>query len=546
MIPSLVDELYAWMKLPEGTHLEFKEANNTYDYVKLTKYCCALANEGGGKFILGVNDKFPRTVVGSQAFPNLEKIKADLITKLHIRIDVDEMRADGKRVVVFHVPSRPIGMPVQLDGLYWMRKGQELVPMTPDMLKRIFEEGVPDFSAQVCKGATFQDLDPTAIKRFREMWHEQSGNGSLKNTTDEQLLRDCEAISDKGITYAALILFGTPKALGEHLAQAEVVFEYRSGYQTGPAQQRIEYRRGFFSFYDELWETINLRNDMQHFQVGLFIRNIPTFNEKVIREAVLNAISHRDYRASGSIWVKQYPRKMIITSPGGLPQGITPENILWRQDPRNRRIAEIFLKCGLVERAGQGADRIVEESIKQGKALPDFTHTDGYQVQLAFDCEIQDEQFLRFLEKLGKERIDSFKTEDFLVLDYVHKERPLSEYLPELKIRLKHLVDLGIIERIGRGRGARYLLCQQFYAHTGNSGVYTRKLGLDKETNKELLLKHIRSNASKGSKLDELCQVLPALSSSQVQKLMRELKADGKVLLQGKTKSSLWFLKTDT
>jgi ATP-dependent DNA helicase RecG len=455
MIHSLIDELYAWMKQPEGNHLEFKEAKNAIDHGKLTQYCCALANEGGGKLILGVSDKFPRAVVGSHACPNLEKTKADLIKRLHIRIEADEIHPDGKRVVIFHVPSRPIGMPIQLDGLYWMWRGQELVPMTPDMLKRIFEEGVPDFSAQVCRDATFKDLDANAIKCFREMWHKQSGNGSLKNTSDEQLLRDCEAIVDKGITYAALILFGTHKALGEHLAQAEVVFEYRSGYLTGPAQQRIEYRRGFFTFYDELWNTINLRNDMQHFQDGLFIWNIPTFNEKAVREAVLNAISHRDYRASGSIWVKQYPREIIISSPGGFPQGITPENILWRQDPRNRRIAEIFLKCGLVERTGQGADRIFEESIKQGKALPAFAHTDAYQVVLTLNGEIQDEQFLRFLEKVGKEILASFTTEDFLVLDYVHNERPRSQYPPELKVRLMRLVDLGIVECIGRGRGAR-------------------------------------------------------------------------------------------
>jgi len=545
MTHSLADELHAWMKMPEGNHLEFKEAKNTIDHGKLTQYCCALANEGGGKLILGIADKFPRVVVGSQACLNLEKTKADLITRLHIRIEADEIHPEGKRVVIFHVPSRPIGMPIQLDGLYWMRRGQDLVPMTPDMLKRIFEEGMPDYSAQVCKNAKFQDLDAKAIKRFREMWHKQSGNGSLKNTSDEQLLRDCEAIVDKGITYAALILFGTEKALGEHLAQAEVVFEYRSGYLTGPASQRIEYRKGFFSFYDELWETINLRNDMQHFQDGLFIWNIPTFNEKAVREAILNAISHRDYRTSGSIWVKQYPRKIIISSPGGFPQGITPENILWRQDPRNRRIAEIFSKCGLVERAGQGFDRIFEESIKQGKALPDFAQTDAYQVMLTLDGEIQDEQFLRFLEKIGKEKVAAFSTEDFLVLDYVHKERPLSDYPPELKVRLKLLVDLGIVECIGRGRSARYLLCQQFYIHTGKSGVYTRKIGLDKETNKELLLKHIRSNTKKGATLKELCQVLPALSSSQVQKLMRELKAEAKVILQGKTKASVWFLKTD-
>jgi ATP-dependent DNA helicase RecG len=108
MIHSLVDELYSWMKLPEGNHLKFKEAKNLIDHAKLTKYCCALANEGGGKFILGVPDKFPRVVVGSQACPNLEKAKAELILRLHIRIDADEIYPDGKRVVIFHVPSRPL------------------------------------------------------------------------------------------------------------------------------------------------------------------------------------------------------------------------------------------------------------------------------------------------------------------------------------------------------------------------------------------------------------------------------------------------------
>ncbi len=537
---ALIDELYAWMKLPESAHLEFKEAKSNYDSEKLTQYCCALANEGGGKFILGVSDK-PRAIVGSQACSNLEKTKSDLITRLQLRIEVDEIHPEGKRVVIFHVPARPIGVPIQIKGLYWMRRGEELVHMTQDMLKRIFEEGVPDFSAQVCKHAKFEDLDSKAISRFRELWHKQTGNGALRNSSDEQLLKDCEAVVQKGITYAALILFGTSKALGEHLAQAEVVFEYRSGYVIGPAQQRVEYRQGFFSYYDELWETVNLRNDIQHFQDGLFIWKIPTFNEKVVREAVLNAISHRDYRASGSIWVKQYPRKIIISSPGGLPPGITPENILWRQDPRNRRIAEIFSKCGLVERAGQGTDRIFEESIRQGKSLPDFAHTDEYQVVLTLDGEIQDERFLRFLEKVGKERVASFRTEDFLVLDYVHKERRLPSEPPELKVRLKQLVDLGIIEQLGRGRGTRYILCHRFYEEMGRSAEYTRKRGLDKETNKQLLLSHIHSNAKIGAKFAELTQVLPMLSPNQVKQLVKELKAQGKICSMGNTKASLWY-----
>src|SRR5579872_3766068 len=172
-------------------------------------------------------------------------------------------------VLVFHVPPRPRGDAIEYEGAYWMRAGESLVPMTKDMLKRIFDEGVPDFSAQICPDAKFEDLDPNAINAFREAWIQKAGNNQLKHVSEKQLLRNIEVVSDNGVTYAALILFGTHKALGQYLAQAEVVFEYRSNDITGPAQHRIEYRQGFFTFYNELWEKINLRNDNQHFQDGL-------------------------------------------------------------------------------------------------------------------------------------------------------------------------------------------------------------------------------------------------------------------------------------
>lgn len=536
-----LNELYTWMKYRENNRLEFKEAKNSFDITKLTRYCCAFANEGGGRIILGITDQFPRKIIGSRALPHLENIKSHLIGRLSLRIEVEELFEEDRRVVIISIPSRPIGVPIAFEGIYWMRRGEELVSMTSDMLKRIFDEGIPDFSAKICPGAKFEDLDLTAINTFREAWMRKSENYNLKHIPEKQILRDIEVITDQGITYAALILFGTHKALNKYLAQAEVIFEYRSSDVTGPAQQRIEYRQGFFLFYNELWEKINLRNDNQHFQDGLFIFDIPTFNEKAVREAILNAISHRDYKAAGSIWVKQYPRRITLISPGGFPPGITPHNILWRQQPRNRRIAEVFNKCGLVERAGQGADRIFEESIKQAKSLPDFTHTDEYQVSLTLDGQVQDESFLRFLAKLNRKDLALFTIIDFLVLDYVHKEKLIPTEPPELKIQLKHLVNLGVIECIGRGKSIQYMLCQKYYQYAKQSGVYTRKKGLDRNTNKELLLRHIYENRTEGARLSDLRQVLPSLSEKQVQTLLRELKTTETIHVKGKTKGGLWF-----
>jgi ATP-dependent DNA helicase RecG len=260
---------------------------------------------------------------------------------------------------------------------------------------------------------------------------------------------------------------------------------------------------GFFLFDDDLWSTINLRNDIQHYQDGLFVWDIPTLNELGIREAILNAVSHRDYRLGSSVFVRQFPKKVEIVSPGGFPPGITADNILWKQFPRNRRIAEVFAKCGLVERSGQGANRMFEECIKESKPRPDFTGTDEYQVSVTLRGEVQDTEFLRFLEQVGKETLASFTTQDLLVLDYLHRDEPIPQ---QLKDRLPVLRTREVVEITGRGRGTRYILSRRLSAFIGRKGAYTRKRGLDRETNKALLMRHLENFGRAGIKeFEEAC-----------------------------------------
>ena len=347
-----------------------------------------------------------------------------------------------------------------------------------------------------------------------------------------------ELLADDGLTYAALILLGTRASLGRHLAQAEVVFEYRSSEAPGPANQREELRQGVLLSYDRIWELVNLRNDLQHFQDGLFVLDVPTFDERAVREALLNAVSHRDYRDAGSVFVRQYPRRIEIVSPGGFPAGITQENLLWQQKPRNRRVAEALARCGLVERAGQGFDLIYGECIRHGKALPDFNRTDEHFVWLTLHGTIQDPAFLRFLEKVGNETQVSFDLEDLLVLDLVHREQKVEGPLAR---RLGPLLEHGVLERVGRGRGTRHLLSRRFYKALGKTGAYTRRRGLDRETNKELLVKHIEGAQPAGAVLADLQEVLPGLSRDQVRTLLRDLRDEGRIEVRGVTKAARWY-----
>ena len=521
----------------EGEQIQFKEAKNRFDSSEAARICCALSNCGGGKLVFGISDKRPRQVVGSAAFDQPERTRKGLIEKLKVMVDFQLYEYNEKRVLVFDVASRPLGLPVQTDEVAWWYEGDSLIPMPEDVRRKIYEETGVDFSGTVCVGAKLSDIDENAVEVFRNKWIEKSGNTRLKGLEPEQLLRDCEAITEEGITYAALILFGKRSAIRRFLPQAEIVFEYRSSDASGPASQREEFQSGFFSCYDRIWELINLRNDKQHYQDGFFVYDISTFNERVVREAILNAVSHRMYQMSGSIFIRQYRDRLVVESPGGFPNGITVDNILNRQSPRNRRIAEILSLCGLVERSGQGMNLIYEISIMEAKELPDFTGTDDSFVNLTLNGLIIDKKMLSVIKKIGEDRLESFSTSDFLIVNALYHENPVSEYL---RPRLKRLAEIGVTEHIGRNK---YVLSRQLYAAVGKTGVHTRIVGLDRDTNKKLILTHIQKSKDKGTQFKELQQVLPNLSRGEIQVLMRELKASDLIYVVGRTAGARWFAK---
>ena len=532
-IPMTIEEL---LEAKEGEEFQFKEAKRRFDSNDAAKCCCALANCGGGKLVFGITDKRPRQVVGSAAFDQPERTRMGLIEKLKVMVDFHTYDYEGKRVLVFDVASRPLGLPVQLDGVAWWYEGDSLMPMPEAVRRKIYDETGFDFSGSVCPGATIEDLDKEAIEVFRNKWIEKSNNQRLKSVPTAQVLHDCGAVTDEGVTYAALALCGKNDALCKYLPQAEIIFEYRSSNASGPANQREEFRVGFFACYDRIWNLINLRNDTQHYQEGFFVHDVPTFNERVVREAVLNAVSHRNYQMVGSVFIRQYRDRLVIESPGGFPYGISVENIIDRQVPRNRRIAEILALCGLVERSGQGMNLIYELSIMEAKELPDFTGTDDNFVSLTLNGLVIDKKMLSLINRIGNERLEELSTADFLVINALYHNYPLNE---NLRARLRKLTEVGIVEHIGR---SKYVLARSLYSVAGKSGVHTRIVGLDRDTNKELLIKHIRKNGSSGTPFKELQQVLPGHSRGQIQTLLRELRAAGRISCEGSTSAAKWYL----
>ena len=521
----------------EGEEFEFKEAKNSFEYDKLVKYACAISNHGGGYIVFGITDKRPRRVVGSHAFEQPERTRRGLIDKLHIGIDFwvfNDQSPD--RVLVFKVPGRPIGVPVMADGIAWWRDGDSLVPMPAEEMRLIFNEAARDFSAEICEGSSLSDISEDAVIDFRERWIAKSKREDLRNYSLEQILRDCEALTSGGLTNAAIILFGSRDAVGRLLPQSEVIYEYRSSEEPGPADFRVEFRKGFFLSYEELWNQIAQRNTVQHYRDKFFIPDIPTFDEGIVRELVLNAVSHRDYQLAPPVFVRQFTQRIEIDNPGGFPPDVTVENIIDRQSPRNRRIADIFAKCGLVERSGQGMNLIYNQSILQSKALPDFSGTDRLHVKVTHSGIVEDPALVAMMARIGRETLRGFSTRDLLVIHDVRKKLPIPDSLHKY---LEKLLELGVIERISHGK---YILGKRYYQQIGHGGAYTRQKGLKVDAIKALILQHIQENNSNGSPYSDFAEAFPAMARSSLQKILRSLRDEKKIMVLGMKRGARWYL----
>jgi ATP-dependent DNA helicase RecG len=305
-----------------------------------------------------------------------------------------------------------------------MRIGDSLRYMSDDEMRRILEENAPDFSAKICEELKFEDLDPEAIAIMKNRYAEKQKNPAFKTLPDMQILSDLELIKDGKFNFAALILLGKRQALHDYLPNAQVTIEYRLNHSMIPYTARKEFQESLFTAIDKIWAYINqpASNPLLHIQNGPYIYDIHSFNEEVIREAILNACCHRSYRFQSDVVIKQYPDSIIITNAGGFPPGVTKENILTANShPRSKRLTEVLHKTGLIERSGQGVDKMFYQCLMESKPLPDYSHTDDYQVDVRFKAEIVDKAFYIFINKVQNSRNEKLNVFDLLTLNTIRQ-----------------------------------------------------------------------------------------------------------------------------
>lgn len=443
-------------------------------------YVTALCNEKGGSLVIGMEDKYPHKVVGTRQNENSTgELEANIYRDTGIRPKIYELYEDEAekkgRVLVIDVPSRPAGTVFKFEDVPLMRVGEELKPMSDEVYLSIIQENEPDFSQQICRDATLDELDPDALSVLKEKYAKKQNNPIFLTLSNRQILSDLQLITDEGVTNAAVILLGKEDFIKRVYPQASVMLEYRHSESQITFDNRISYSQPFFIMIDRLWHDINLRNGKFQIKEGPYIFDVPYFNEEVIRESINNAITHRDYTRHSETVIKQYPQKLIVTNAGGFPHGVTIDNILTvPSTPRNRLLADVLSKTGIVERSGQGIDKIFYRTLSEGKEAPDYSGSDAFNVELILSAIIQDKAFALFIESVQQNLAEDNKLSVFeiVVLDKIRRNEKTTTLD---KAVIKQLMDRNLIEKRGKTNGIHYILCRSYYEFTGNTAEYSKK-----------------------------------------------------------------------
>lgn len=359
----------------EHQKLEFKEARDQYSWDKLCEYCVALANEGGGLLLLGVSDRSPRPVVGSQAFENPVKTAQQLFHKVGFRVEAEAVNHPDGRVVVFSIPSRPRGTAYHIDGKYLMRAGASLVPMSEDRLRAIFAEGQPDWGEQVALAGLSGDrvielLDVQTFFELLKVPMPLSSEGILNHLKQEHLIdfeRDCWSIRRLGALLLARQLAEFPVEVSRK-APRVVVYNGVSKLETKLDQIGVKgYAVGFQGCVEFIMNQLP-QNEVIQDALRVQMKLVP---ELVIRELVANALIHQDLTYSGaSVLIDIYSNRIEVSNPG---EPVVPvERFIDGYQSRNERLADLMRRMRICEERSSGIDKVVQSAEAYQLPAPEF------------------------------------------------------------------------------------------------------------------------------------------------------------------------------
>jgi len=428
----------------------------------LAEALIGFANADGGTILVGMTTS--GALVNEMEDEHLEALllRAQQLCDPPVQTSWQTFETKGRAAVAITVPRSP-ELHRLSNGLVLLRSGDRNRPLTTREVRQLASaKGTGEYEREPLEAATRADLSDETIAEYATKRRMRTRRG--EQLSGEALLADAGAIEADGQpTVAGLLLFGqNPQRL---LPQSSAVFVRFPGTKaTGgeglPGYARREEIGGpLGQVIGELWDVIWEEMRRESVISGLEREERSEYPPFAVREAIVNAVAHRDYRVMGRrIEVRMFDDRMEIISPGGLPGHITLDNIIEEHFSRNPQIVKGLYYWGFIEELGLGIDRMIEEMLEAGHAPPQFEAT-----PFTFKVTLRNA-----LERLASKYAQELNERQIRALTYLEEHSRITnrdyqdlcpEVTPEtLRLDLVDMVNKNILLRIGSKKGTYYIL----------------------------------------------------------------------------------------
>ena len=538
------------------TH-EFKSDKNKLQDSEIVDAVVAFANTDGGELYLGVEDTGEISGLHKDHM-DITRLAAFIANKtvpsVPVRCEILDLALPILKITVPRRTSITASSSGKIQRRRLKANGEpENVPMYPyEIAGRLSDLSLVDYSAQPVPNGEYRDLDPVERERLRRIIRDYHGEAALLELDDEGLDKALHlAVQDSQKlvpTFAGLLMIGRVDSLRTLLPSAETAIQVLTGTD-------IRVNESFYlpilAAFDRITEYFAAWNHEEEMEMGLYRISIPDFDKRAFREALVNAFCHRDYSRLGRVRLQINDEGMTISNPGGFIEGINADNLLDAEPHgRNPVLADAMKRIGLAERTGRGIDRIYEGSLLYGRLLPDYSQSTNSSVRLFIPRGLPDKAFVAMISEEQKRVGHSLPIYSLLILNVLKQlhqatlheiSQVLKREESRLKVVLETLVESGLVEALGNGRGRNYMLSSKAYG-TDKAAAYVRQKGIDEIRYPELVLELARKQGEV-QRADVV--TLLHISAPKAYRLLRRLQEEGKLALHGKGAGAYYTVREE-
>ncbi len=534
----------------ETLEVEFKgEERGPLNDRAIYEQVVCFANSEGGTLLIGVEDDGRVTGArprhGTTTEPS--KLQAAIFNNTEPRINTRVSVVPVGDVAVITVEVDPYPEICATKAGTALRRvmaaeGPQCVPFYPhEHVSRRVNLGLLDYTAQSPTDARWEDLDPLAFERARQTITALRGDAALVGLSDEELAQALRVVETRdgrlAPNIAGLLLLGRQSALERLVPTHEAAFQVL----TADADVRVNdfFRLPLIELIEEIQKRFDARIEEREILVGMLRLPVPDYSRSGLREAMLNALLHRDFAQLGTVFIQWHPDHILITNPGGFPQGVTAGNILVHEPkPRNARLYAAAKRIGLVEQTGRGVDKIFAGQLRYGRPAPDYSRSDSTGVRVLVPGGTPSLEFAAFI--FEQERAGAGPSlDEMLVLNEVFLQRRASTEAaaalmqkPPAEARrvLERLTERGWLEAKGEKKGRVYHFAPAIYDRLGQPAAYVRSKGITASRHEAMIEEYARAHGKVTRKaVLELCGLTEREGSYLLQKMVaaRKLRKHG-------------------